>query len=774
MTQVHTGILRLDEYVELNFTTTRYSYDVLGNLKTVTDAADNQTTMNYDALGRKITMSDPDMGYWVYTYDNAGNLKTQADARGCVTNFSYDDLNRLTGKTYSGACSGTTAVTYSYDAFTSGLNYGRGRRTGMSDASGSTTWQYDLRGRVERETKTITGGGTFKTQWGYDNLDHVAWMQYPNGNGGGVGEVVTYSYLPQGTVNTLSGTSQYVQGTAYDAAGRIVRRQYGASPALTTQYTYFPWTTPNGQGRLQVLQTGTASTYDSLQKLAYTYDAVGNVMSITDYKAGGTQLQAFTYDPLDRLKTAQASGGTGGTYAQQTYTYDQLGNLTNNGNGTLTYGTQSAAPTCPDGALTKPHAVVSGNGNTYCYDANGNQVRRTIGGAVSNLTYDAENRLISVCGATSASFVYDGDGNRVKSVLNGVTTYYVGNYFEWRGTTSNMTRYYYAGGQRVALRNGTILRFLLGDHLGSTAVTATSTGAKYAEQRYYPWGGTRWPDNPATPTARRYTGQIDDTDLGLYFYNARYYDSALGRFIQADTIVPDHRNPQLLNRYSYAGNNPVRYNDPDGHCGPLCWAGIVLGLSGVALIVNASQPLPPERQPSDTQGHVGMGLILAGLGLQTPGWFMSLTKAGTSGAAAVETANVACGGDLCADELKTVLESANYLSQELPRLEGSFAEAFDGPVQQVTLKAGSVLSRVGAPGGNWFGVQIPQSVAEAENLYNLAKWGNAIDTVRMYELTQDVTGYFGKVSGGTGNQFFIPYGAELDTIIKVIAEKSLY
>jgi len=194
------------------------------------------------------------------------------------------------------------------------------------------------------------------------------------------------------------------------------------------------------------------------------------------------------------LEKAQASGGTGGIYAQQTYTYDQLGNLTNNGNGTLTYGTQSAAPTCPDGALTKPHAVVSGNGNTYCYDANGNQVKRILGANTLTLTYDAENRLTTVSGATSASFVYDGDGNRVKSVLNGVTTYYVGNYFEWRSTTSNMTRYYYAGGQRVALRNGTILRFLLGDHLGSTAVTATSTGAKYAEQRYTPWGGKRYID----------------------------------------------------------------------------------------------------------------------------------------------------------------------------------------------------------------------------------------------------------------------------------------
>ncbi len=125
--------------------------------------------------------------------------------------------------------------------------------------------------------------------------------------------------------------------------------------------------------------------------------------------------------------------------------------------------------------------------------------------------------------------------------------------------------YYYAGGQRVALRNGTILRFLLGDHLGSTAVTATSTGAKYAEQRYYPWGGTRWPDNPATPTARRFTGQIEDAAVGLYFYNARYYDPYLNRWLQPDTIIPDPANPQSLNRYSYCLNNPLKYVDPTGH-----------------------------------------------------------------------------------------------------------------------------------------------------------------------------------------------------------------
>jgi RHS repeat-associated protein len=65
--------------------------------------------------------------------------------------------------------------------------------------------------------------------------------------------------------------------------------------------------------------------------------------------------------------------------------------------------------------------------------------------------------------------------------------------------------------------------------------------------------------------AWRFTGQREDATIGLYFYNARYYDPKLGRFIQADTIVPDPGNPQLLNRYSYVGNRPVNFIDPSGY-----------------------------------------------------------------------------------------------------------------------------------------------------------------------------------------------------------------
>ena len=65
-----------------------------------------------------------------------------------------------------------------------------------------------------------------------------------------------------------------------------------------------------------------------------------------------------------------------------------------------------------------------------------------------------------------------------------------------------------------------------------------------------------------------YTGQREDVSINAMFYRARFYAPSLGRFLSADTIVPQAGNPQSLNRYSYVHNNPVRYTDPSGHCTP--------------------------------------------------------------------------------------------------------------------------------------------------------------------------------------------------------------
>ncbi len=151
---------------------------------------------------------------------------------------------------------------------------------------------------------------------------------------------------------------------------------------------------------------------------------------------------------------------------------------------------------------------------------------RVIGTDTYDLTYDAENHLVEVKknGATLATFVYDGDGNRVKGTVGGVTTTYVGSYFEWRTFTIDMVSYYYAGATRVAMRTGSsTINYLLGDHLGSNAITTNSSGVKSAEIRYYPWGTTRYTYG-TSPTTYQFTGQRVESSLGLLFYNARWYD----------------------------------------------------------------------------------------------------------------------------------------------------------------------------------------------------------------------------------------------------------
>ncbi len=124
-----------------------------------------------------------------------------------------------------------------------------------------------------------------------------------------------------------------------------------------------------------------------------------------------------------------------------------------------------------------------------------------------------------------------------------------------------------AGGQCIALRQVGTLYFLHSDHLGSVTLTTDAGGNRVGELRYTPYGVLRhqWGN---TPTDRRYTDQRWDDALALYDYRARYYDPALGRFVQPDTVVPNPADPQSLNRFTYVRNNPLRFTDPTGHCVP--------------------------------------------------------------------------------------------------------------------------------------------------------------------------------------------------------------
>jgi YD repeat-containing protein len=375
-------------------------------------------------------MNDPDMGTWYYSYDASGNLANQTDARGCLTSISYDLLNRPAGKSYSGSCGVTTSsVTYSYDNY-SPFNgqFGRGYRTGMTDGSGFTGWMYDPRGRLRWESKNISGSGTFVTEWSYNSADLVEWMKYPGGNGGQQGEQVNFTYVPQMLVHTAIGATTYVKNATYDAAGRTDILELGLNGSTSYMYLdygYYAWDVQGG--RLQWLQAVQTSGAAQRQKLEYAYDAAGNVDWIKEYLAGSPyQLQDFTYDLLNRLDAASATGGDGQGLYHENYDYDSQGNLWKKGipgsEKVYTYLDSS-----------HKHAVTHlGGPQKYWYDANGNMTMHVAGAVSYTQGWDAENRLTSVSGTgMSSTFGYDGDGVRVKGTVNGTVTAYVSNWFEW-------------------------------------------------------------------------------------------------------------------------------------------------------------------------------------------------------------------------------------------------------------------------------------------------------------------------------------------------------
>jgi RHS repeat-associated protein len=141
-----------------------------------------------------------------------------------------------------------------------------------------------------------------------------------------------------------------------------------------------------------------------------------------------------------------------------------------------------------------------------------------------------------------------------------------------------VTKYYYANGQRIAMQKEGVVYYVHSDHLGSTSLTTCGSqdgcdGTPYqgvvARQLYHPYGSPRWSQG-TLPTDYTFTGQRNEAGLGLMHYGARFYSPRLGRFVSADSIVPDYEDPQALNRYAYVLNNPCRYTDPSGHCIPFC------------------------------------------------------------------------------------------------------------------------------------------------------------------------------------------------------------
>jgi RHS repeat-associated protein len=172
-----------------------------------------------------------------------------------------------------------------------------------------------------------------------------------------------------------------------------------------------------------------------------------------------------------------------------------------------------------------------------------------------------------------------------------------------------VTKYFYHGGKRVAMRSGGQVFYLHGDHLGSTSLTTDAEGKVVARQLYHPYGTVRYSEG-TLPTDFTYTGQRAIAGTGLVFMHARYYHAGLGRFTQADTIVPEPGNPQDLNRFAYTRNNPVLYIDPSGHrAGPPLVDGICApGTCNSALAPKRYDEAARQARAAEIEDKIALGI----------------------------------------------------------------------------------------------------------------------------------------------------------------------
>jgi len=390
---------RLTKVAEYDFShsiyaTANYTYDLLGNLTKVQDNSSNLTTIRYDALSRKIGMSDPDMGNcgnltttnpnssfpwysapcWNYDYDANGNLARQRDGKTQDIYFQYDALNRMTCKSTAASCTGTILAQYTYDDTASG-NMGKGKRTGMTDASGSMNSKYDSRGRLTEEKRTVDST-IYTTSFTYDGADRVTTITYPDG------DVVTNGFNGAGLPRTVSGSvvGNLVTETLYNPLRQISQIDLGNG--LRNVFHYHGLDAVDGGdatsywGKLYRIRTYKVSDSTDRLHLKYWWDAGSNLTQRKDVQASETE--TFTYDFLDRLT------GASGPYTES-YAYNAIGNITNKNGTSYTYGS------------SKPHAVTAVGSAIYAYDANGNMTDR----GTQDLSWDAENRLASVTAVSS-------------------------------------------------------------------------------------------------------------------------------------------------------------------------------------------------------------------------------------------------------------------------------------------------------------------------------------------------------------------------------------
>lgn len=630
---------------------TSYRYDAASNLRETIDAKRQRIEYDYDGANRLVAER----------YHDEGAPPSAPSSIPSAANRSPD-----------------VRYVYDRSAVEAELADGRrasprntlGRLASIYDLSGESHTSYDPRGRVEWRVKGIlhpkTGAvETYASAMDYDSMDRVTSLVYPDN------DRITYAYNPRGLLegversgprgpdgNRVPVSSDRTRASVlanldYIPSGQFARADHGNG--VSTTYDY--------DDRLRLRRLTSAKPGESpLLDYAYRLDGVSNIVAINDLRPRVGALadtperindQSFEHDDLYRLTRVRYGFEADGGEAGISYRYDRIGNLLEQSSnvpyrepgrnvadlGRLDYlgGRSQRAGRAP-GDPPGPHAATGTGNYRLVYDDNGNVVRLDD----LELVWDFKDRLVAVkSDRVTAEYVYDHADRRITKHVRRVdggepaesVVQYVDRHYEVRDGAP--VKYVYVGKRRVARLTGAAalttdgqgaplpdpafafaIRYYHQDHLGSTNVMTDAAGNLLEEIAYYPYGSTRETYRRTSFEAEpyRFSQKETDKETGLQYFEARYLDGALARFLSVDPILQrpfQHpvEEPQRLNAYSYSLNRPLIYQDPTGEFAHL----LVGGASGVAFGYAAAKATRSDYDWKNAAIDFGTGVVGVGV-----------------------------------------------------------------------------------------------------------------------------------------------------------------
>jgi RHS repeat-associated protein len=291
----------------------------------------------------------------------------------------------------------------------------------------------------------------------------------------------------------------------------------------------------------------------------------GHVYSVTN-NLDSTRSQTFTYDQLNRITSALTTSTHASSPTHcwgETYSLDSWGNLQS-----IAATTNSNYTGCSQESGFSAAADGNNHLTGFSYDLSGN----TQNDGTNSYTWDAESQLKT---ATGVTYAYDGDGRRV-SKSSGKLYWYGsgGDILAETDASGNATaEYIFFGGKRLAmLPTGSDPIYYVEDLLGTSRVITNNTGVVCYDADFYPFGGERPYTNNCAQNNYKFEGKERDSETGNDDFGARYYTNRFGRWLSSDwSAVPvaipyaNLTNPQTLNLYAMAADDPESFADLDGH-----------------------------------------------------------------------------------------------------------------------------------------------------------------------------------------------------------------